>query len=167
MTKRSCCDTSDATEQNGGHETICIEKPTNSCQLCEDYSGRLATKPVAVICCEGSCLRGEVARQAANILCYSLAPERTARVCLGGAFTKNTGQRSLVREADRVLAVEGCLINCSSRMMKGVIEGLDPTVIVADRLYDFDRMLFGIDEMPEDEIRAHAKTVAGKLAAAL
>lgn len=40
-------------------------------------------------------LRGEVARQAANMLCHTLAPEKTVRICLGGAFTKDTGQRNL------------------------------------------------------------------------
>ncbi len=38
---------------------------------------------------------------------------------------------------------------------------------MADRLYDFDRELFGIDEMPAAEIGAHARTVAEQLAATL
>jgi uncharacterized metal-binding protein len=116
------------------------------------------------MCCEGACLRGEVARQAANLLCHSLAPDQTVRICLGGAFTKDTGQRSLVRDAPRLIALEGCFLNCSSRMMRGVIGDLEPEIIIADRLYDFDRRLFGIDEMPRAEIEAHARTVAEKIA---
>lgn len=131
--------------------------------MCEDYAKRQETKPIAVLCCEGACLRGEVARQAANILCHTLAPERTVRICLGGAFTKDTGQRSLVRNAEKVIAVEGCYINCASRMMQGVVVSLEPKVIVADRLYDFDRNIFGIDEMTAEEIAAHARTVAEKI----
>jgi uncharacterized metal-binding protein len=144
-----------------------IEKAKNNCHLCDDYAERQKAKPVAVLCCEGACLRGEVARQAANILCHSLAPEKTVRICLGGAFTKDTGQRNLVRTAERVIAVEGCFVNCASRMMNGVIEGLDPELVIADRLYDFDRKLFGIEEMPPEEIQAHARTVAEKIAATL
>lgn len=146
------------------HEVIQVEKTRNVCPMCEDYAARQATKPVAVMCCEGACLRGEVARQAANLLCHSLAPDRTVRICLGGAFTKDTGQRSLVRDAPRVIALEGCFLNCSSRMMRGVIGDLEPEIILADRLYDFDRRLFGIDEMPRAEIEAHARTVAEKVA---
>ena len=86
---------------------------------------------------------------------------------LGGAFTKDTGQRSLARDSERVIAVEGCFLECSSRMMKGVIPGLAPEVIVADRLYEFDRNLFGIDEMPEDQIKAHGAEVAAKIAETL
>jgi len=97
----------------------------------------------------------------------SLAPEKTVRICLGRAFTKNTGQRNLVRTAPRVIALEGCFVNCASRMMNGVIEGLEPEVVIADRFYDFDRKLFGVEEMPPEEIRAHALTVAQKIAATL
>ena len=146
------------------YEIAYVEKTRNVCPMCEDYAKRQASRPVAVMCCEGACLRGEVARQAANILCHSLAPDQTVRIWLGGAFTKDTGQRSLVRNAPRVIALEGCFLNCSSRMMKGVISDLKPEVIIADRLYDFDRRLFGIDEIPRADIEAHARTVAGKVA---
>jgi hypothetical protein len=36
-------------------------------------------------------------------------------------------------------------------------------VVIADRLYEFDRRLFGIDEMPEEEIKEHAGEVANSL----
>ncbi len=147
-----------------GQETVKIERAGNVCPMCEDYAKKQAAKPVAVICCEGACLRGEVARQAANIICHSLAPEKTVRICLGGAFTKDTGQRSLVRNAKKVIAIEGCFIKCASRMMKGVIGELSPEVIIVDKLYDFDRNLFGIDEVPEEEIKVHAKEAAKKIA---
>lgn len=132
--------------------------------MCEDYAKKQASKPIAVICCEGACSRGEVARQAANILCYSLAPEKTVRICLGGAFTKDTGQRNLVKNAQRVIVLEGCFIQCASRMLAGVVKKFNSEVIIADQLYDFDRNLFGVDEMPEEEIKAHANKVAGKIA---
>lgn len=158
-------------ENNGqvttNYEDIRIESAKNICGLCENYAERQKSKPVVVMCCEGACLRGDIARQAANILCHTLAPEKTVRICLGGAFTKNTGQRNLVRTASRLIALEGCFVNCSSRMMHGVIQGLDPEVVIADRLYDFDRNLFGIDEMSPEEARTHANTVAAKIAATL
>lgn len=167
MKRTGCCGSGAETGRNGEYEVVRIEKAKNNCPLCDDYAERQKAKPVAVMCCEGACLRGEVARQAANILCHSLAPEKTVRICLGGAFTKDTGQRNLVRTAPRVIALEGCFVNCSSRMMNGVIEGLAPEVVIADRLYDFDRKLFGVEEMPPEEIRAHARTVAQKIAATL
>jgi uncharacterized metal-binding protein len=149
------------------YETVRIAKAKGNCQFCDNYAERHKAKPVAVISCEGACLRGEVARQAANILCHTLATGKSARICLGGAFTKDTGQRDLVRHAPRVIAIEGCFTNCASRMMQGVIDGLEPEIVIADQLYDFDRSLFGVEEMPPEEIQAHARTVAQKIAATL
>ena len=168
MNDKNCCGAGSTGENgNDSYETIRLEKTKNGCQLCESYAERHKDKPVVVISCEGACLRGEVARQAANILCHSLAPEKTVRICLGGAFTKDTGQRNLVRNATRLVAVEGCFTNCASRMMAGVIKGLEPEVIIADRLYNFNRSLFGVEEMPPEEIQAHARTVAQKIAETL
>ncbi|HWR35045.1 MAG TPA: putative zinc-binding protein [Clostridia bacterium] len=149
------------------YEAVMIQKTSKACSLCEDYAQRQASKPIVVMSCEGGCLRGEVARRAANILCSQLAPEKTARLCLGGAFTKDTGQRALARNATRILAIEGCLIECATRMMKGVIPSLEPEVIIADRLYDFDRKLFGIEEMPEFELNEHARALANTIAVRL
>ncbi len=48
-------------------------------------------------------------------------------------------------------------------MMQGVIDGLNPEVIIAGQLYDFERSLSGIDEMPEEDIKARARIVAEKV----
>jgi len=167
MNNPSCCGPENNGQATASYEDIRIESAKNICGLCENYADRQKSKPIAVMCCEGACLRGDIARQAANILCHTLAPEKAVRICLGGAFTKNTGQRNLVRTAPRLIALEGCFVNCSSRMMHGVIQGLEPEVIIADRLYDFDRNLFGIDEMSPEEARVHANTIAMKIAATL
>jgi uncharacterized metal-binding protein len=135
--------------------------------MCESYARDHASKPIAIMCCEGACLRGEIARQASNLICHKMVPDKTVRICLGGAFTKDTGQRNLVRSAKELIALEGCFIECASRMMRGLIPGLAPRVIVADSLYDFDRSLFGIDQMTEDEIKTHAMTVAQKVVGGL
>lgn len=164
MSQTGCCGTASRVGANDRYEVVHIEQAKNNCRLCDDYAERQKAKPVAVMCCEGACLRGEIARQAANILCHTLAPGKTVRICLGGAFTKDTGQRDLVRKASRLIALEGCFVNCSSRMMNGVIEGLKPDVVIADRLYDFDRKLFGIEEMPAGQIQDHARAVAEKIA---
>ncbi len=149
------------------YETVNIQKTEKVCPLCENYSAKHASKPIVVMSCEGACLRGEIARRVADKLCFELAPQETVRLCLGGAFTKDCGQRNLVRNAGRVLAIEGCYLECATRMMQGVLPELKPQVVVADRLYDFDRNLFGIDEMPEAELSAHADEVAKAIAARL
>ena len=160
MTEERCCGKNVEIGQERAVEIVAIEKTANYCPMCEDYARREASKPFVVMSCEGGCLRGEVARQAANMVCYDLLPESTARLCLGGAFTKDTGQRNLARSATKLIALEGCFIECGSRMMKGVIPGLSLETVVADQLYEFDRSLFGINEMAEEEIKVNARKVA-------
>jgi uncharacterized metal-binding protein len=144
-------------------ETIRIRKVQANCSLCEDYATRNASKPIAMLSCEGACLRGEIARRAANQISFRLAPEETVRICLGGAFTKDTGQRALVHNAGRVMAIEGCFIRCASRMMQGVLPDLRSEVVIADNLYELDGDYFGIDEVSDEEIQAHAETVAARV----
>ena len=50
---------------------------------------------------------------------------------------------------------------------RSVIDGLTPEVIVVDRLYEFDRKMFGIEEMPPEQIRDHAHSVARQIAETL
>jgi hypothetical protein len=160
MENGKCSDSASRKTLNPEYEIAEIRKTGNSCPLCESYASDHASKPIAVMSCEGACLRGEIARQAANIICHRLIPDKTVRICLGGAFTKDTGQRNLVRKATELIALEGCFIECASRMMSGVIPGLAPRVIVTDSLCDFDRNLFGTDQLAEDEIKTLAMTVA-------
>jgi len=142
-------------------EEIKIEKVDGYCSYCEDYAKEHLTTPtkIAIMSCEGACSRGEVSRRAANLISHELAKENTVRICLGGAFTKEGGQRNLVKTSRKIIAIEGCFINCSSRMMKGVLPEINPLVINADNLHDVD-LPFGIDEVSDEEFRALAKTVA-------
>jgi len=146
------------------YEEIRIEKVDGYCSLCEDYANEHLTAPtkIAVLSCEGACSRGEVSRRAANLIAHKIAKESTVRICLGGAFTKDTGQRNLARTSRKIIAVEGCFVNCSSRMMKGVLPEITPYVINADSLHDRD-LPFGIDEVSEEDFKALAETVAEKI----
>jgi uncharacterized metal-binding protein len=148
------------------YEAIKIEKVEKTCPACEEYAEKHSTNPpkIAVMACEGACAKGEVARLAANIVAHRLARKDTVRICLGGAFTKDTGQRNLVRRADKTIAIEGCFISCSSRMMKGVLPDLHPEIVQADTLYDAD-LPFGIDEVSGEELGECARTVAEAVAA--
>ena len=146
------------------YETIKIAKVTGKCPACEQYAEQNSMTPpkIAVMACEGACARGEVARRAANLVAHRLARNETVRICLGGAFTKDTGQRNLVRRAKKVIAIEGCFINCSSRMMAGVIPGLSPEIVRADLIYDID-LPFGIDEVPDEMFTNYAYKVAERI----
>ena len=161
---KGCCSHSDIAIDKS-FETVKIEKTKNVCPMCEDFAAEQIKEqvPYAILSCEGACLRGEVSRQAANLISFTLLADKSSRICLGGAFTKDTGQRNLVRNAKRVIVLEGCYIECASRMMKGVIDDLKPEVIIIDRLYDFDKKLFGINDISEQQIKEFATTAAQKV----
>jgi uncharacterized metal-binding protein len=148
-------------------ELVRIPKTQAICPACESFAAAQQSKPIVVMCCEGGCARGEIARRAANQLCFKLAPEKTVRLCLGGAFTKDTGQRGLARNAWRLIAIEGCFIHCATRMMQGAIPGLKAEVVNAGDHYDLEPMPFSLDELPEDEANACAQKVASYVAATI
>jgi uncharacterized metal-binding protein len=121
---------------------------------------------VAVIACEGACVKGEVARVAANVLAYRLERDRAVRICLGDAMTADSGMRTLVERAPQVLAVEGCGLHCATEIMKTLAPDVRPTVVTASAMYTYDReKCFEIFDMPPDALAAHAQVVAERLQA--
>jgi uncharacterized metal-binding protein len=144
-------------------ETVTIRSTTAICGLCENYVEAHHDRRYAVVSCEGACLRGEISRRAANILCHRLASESTVRICSGSALTMDSGQRSLLRNASKVLILEGCSLECASRSLEAVVPTMKPVLIQTDGLADFDRNLFGLNELDEREIAAIAEKVAQKV----
>ncbi len=82
---------------------------------------------IAVLACEGGCVKGEVARVAANILAYKLQRDAAVRICLGDAATGNSGMLDLVNRAPKVIAVEGCPLQCGTEIMRYRLPDLHTT----------------------------------------
>lgn len=115
----------------------------------------------AVLACEGGCIKGEIARVAANILAYKLQREAAVRICLGDAATGNSGFIDLVNRAPEVIVVEGCPLKCGTEIMRRRIPDINTTIIDASALYKFDRSkYFEIFDMPRSEIEEHALKIA-------
>jgi len=114
----------------------------------------------AVVACEGACIKGEVARTAANLLAYRLERERAVRICLGDAATADSGMLALVQRAPEVIVVEGCPLACGTAILRTRAPELAPSIIDASKLYDYDRARFEILDMPREELDAHATKVA-------
>jgi hypothetical protein len=111
------------------------------------------------------CLRGEVARRAANLIAFELAPDRAVRVCHGGLLETGGGMRDLVERADEILMLDGCGMACGTRLLKGAFPDRRPTVVFTNGMFECDTSLFSVNEMPDAEIRQHAGTVAGRVVA--
>ncbi len=147
-------------------KTIQIKLTDNVCPLGEAYAQKHATTPpkTAVISCDGACLRGEIARRSANIVTHKRAPGRTVRICHGGFLETGGGMRKLVEGAEQVIVLDGCPMRCGSRLTEAAFPDTKLDVIITDALVEFDRGLFGIDEMTEEEIQSHAHKAAEEVA---
>lgn len=145
----------------------CCDEVAGGRRFCKDAERYVARKregapKKAVLACEGACIKGEVARTAANLLASILERETAARICLGDAVTADSGMLDLVRRAPEVVAIEGCALRCASVLLARRAPEIKPTVIEAQRLYTYDRdKYFEILDMPREEL----DDLAGKVAA--
>lgn len=157
----SCCSVS-----TNSAKTDCSSGCTQS-RICSDgakYVEKQLTSPPkkAIICCEGGCIKGEVARVAANYLAYKLERENAVRICLGDAATGDSGFVKLLTSASEIIAVEGCPLQCGTEIIRKRIKDFSPTIVDASSLYSFDRSkYFEIFDMDRSEIEDHGQKVAG------
>jgi uncharacterized metal-binding protein len=80
----------------------------------------IAEGKIPVLSCEGPCIRGEIARLAANIVA-----EETpyARSCYAETFlVPHSSMTRWVKEADRVVMIDGCFLICLGRVLKNFID---------------------------------------------
>jgi len=113
---------------------------------------------IPVISCEGGCIRGEIARLAANFVAKE---EPYSRGCHGEMFTvPRSAISQWSRNASKVVLIDGCFLRCHGRILRNLIG--------EDRLVEFDALsfykkytdLFDIDDVPELERKKVAREVA-------
>jgi uncharacterized metal-binding protein len=145
--------------------TLEVELLDVRCKAGDAYSQKHFTvePKIPVISCEGSCVKGEIARRASNILAHELESARMVRICHGGLLLTGGGMRDLVSRADQVIVMEGCPLACGSRLAKAAFPDKELDVIITNSLYESDQNVFGIEDMPEEEITRHSRCVALKV----
>jgi uncharacterized metal-binding protein len=120
----------------------------------------LQTK-IPVLACEGPCVRGDIARRAANIIGYE---EPFARACFPEvAFVPHSGMARWVKEADKVVMVDGCFLKCIGGMLNNVVDREKIVQIDALQYYHKYTDIFHMDDVPEVERIDTARQVAAQL----
>lgn len=113
---------------------------------------------IPVLSCEGACIRGEIARLAANRLAKAPGYRRG---CHGELFAvPGSEMAAWIRHAEQIVVVDGCHLKCHAR----IVEHLVPR----ERLRSFDALaryrkfsdLFDIDAVPPAERTQIADDVA-------
>jgi len=120
---------------------------------------------IPVLSCEGACIRGEIARQAANLVARE-APY--GRGCHGELLTvPDSAIARWIKTARKVVLIDGCFLRCHGRMLESVLQ--------PDRLAQFDALavykkytdVFDVDDVSEAERMAAARQVADHVLARL
>lgn len=136
-----------------------VSSTTLLCPIGET-TGRRAVEEskIPVLSCEGACIRGEIARQAANLVAKQAG---YGRGCHGELFTAPDSEiAKWVASAGRVVCIDGCFLRCHGRILENMIE--------VNRLIQFDALgiykkynnIFDADDVPESERLETARQVA-------
>jgi uncharacterized metal-binding protein len=137
------------------------------CAVGERYAkDQMAKKTVPVLSCEGPCIRGEIARLAANLIAQEV--HGLARTCHAEAFfVPHSSMAKWVKTADRLLMIDGCFLKCHGRVLKKLVG--DEKVIHIDAMPFYKKYtdIFLMEDVAEDERKATARQVADKIIAKL
>ena len=144
-----------------------VQAVKGSCPAGEAYAKQqVAAKRIPVLSCEGPCIRGEIARLAANLISQSVPS--LARACHAETFfVPHSTMTSWVRSADRVIMIDGCFLKCHGRVLNNLVP--DEKVIHIDALPYYKRYtdVFLMDDVPEEERKSVARQVADEIIANL
>jgi len=121
---------------------------------------------IPVVSCEGPCIRGEIARLVANIVAEKVPS--FARCCYAGAaFAPHSSMARWVKQAERVISIDGCPLKCHSRILQNLIDDERRIEIDALSFYDRYQDIFLYTEVPQAEREAVARELADGVIAAL
>lgn len=147
--------------------TLGVQGVKGTCPAGEAYARRqVAAGTLPVLSCEGPCIRGEIARLAANIVAQEVPS--LARCCHAEAFfVPHSTMTTWVRTAEKAIMIDGCFLKCHGRVLKKLIGDGKVVHIDALPLYKKYTDLFSMDEVPEEERKAVARQVADRIIAQL
>jgi hypothetical protein len=127
---------------------------------------QIAKKTVPVLSCEGPCIRGEIARLAANAVTQEVP--RLARACHAETFfVPHSSMAAWVKGAEKTVMIDGCFLQCHGWVLKGLVGEGKMIQIDALPFYRKYTDIFLMDDVPEDERKAVARQVADKIIAKL
>ena len=133
------------------------------CPAGEVYAKQQIEKhTIPVLSCEGPCIRGDIARLAANYVTQDLPSY--ARACHAETFfVPHSAMARWVREAPKSVMIDGCFLKCHGRVLKGLVG--EEKMIQFDALPFYRKYtdIFLMDDVPEDERKAVARQVADKV----
>ena len=133
------------------------------CPAGEVYAKQqIEKKTIPVLSCEGPCIRGEIARLAANFIAQDVPS--LARACHAETFfVPHSSMAGWVKDARQSIMIDGCFLKCHGRVLQGLVRKERMVQIDALPFYKKYTDIFLMDDVPEDERKAVARHVADKI----
>lgn len=143
--------------------TLDVEGVAGLCPAGETYAKQMMTEGrIPVYSCEGPCIRGEIARVAANFVADEVPS--LARACHAETFfVPHSAMARWAKTAEKAVMIDGCFLQCHGRVLRELIG--DAKVVQFDA-HSFHRKyndVFRIDGVPEEERKVIARQVADKI----
>ena len=123
---------------------------------------QIAKRTTPVFSCEGPCIRGDIARLAANYITQDLP--WLARACHAETFfVPHSTMLQWIKGAEKSVVIDGCFLKCHGRVLKKLVG--EEHMIHIDALPHYRKYtdIFLMDDVPEDERKAVARQVADRI----
>lgn len=146
--------------------TLQVTKTERTCPVGEKVgTGNLREGKIPVLSCEGACIRGEIARLAANLVAKE---EPYRRGCHGELFAvPHSAMARWVKDSGKVVLIDGCYIGCHGRILENLLGRENLVRFDALSIYKKYTDRFDIDSVPEEERKETARKVADTVLARL
>ena len=147
--------------------SLAVEGVKGVCPAGEAYAKQnIIDRKIPVFSCEGPCIRGEIARLAANLVAQEVPS--FARGCHAETFVvPHSSMARWVKQADQAIMIDGCFLKCHGRILKKLIGEEKMIHIDALPLYKKYSDVFLYTDVPEEERTEVARQVADKILAML
>ena len=142
--------------------TVQVDGVKGVCPAGEAWAEQqILQKKIPVLACEGPCVRGDIARRAANIVGKE---EPFARACYAEvALVPHSAMARWVKEADKVVMVDGCFLKCIGRVLNNLVDEARIIQIDALQFYEKYTDVFYMEDVPESERNDTARHVADQI----
>ncbi len=142
--------------------SLIVDSIEGSCPSGEKWAkDNMARGRIPVLSCEGPCVRGDIARLAANIVARE---EPYARACYAeSALVPHSAMAAWVKSAEKIVMVDGCFLRCIGRVINNIANKDRIIHIDALALHKKYATIFHMDDVPEVERTATAQLTADKI----
>jgi uncharacterized metal-binding protein len=140
-----------------------VEAIEGYCPAGEKHAAEaIAYNNIPVFSCEGPCIRGDIARLAANLVARE--GENLARACHAETFlVPHSGMARWVKESKKCIVIDGCFLKCHGRVLNKLVGPEKIIHIDALPLHKKYSKLFLMDDVPDAERNQTARHVADQI----